>query len=937
MPPAAGLSIAVLGPPVVLVDGSSMAVDTRKATALLAFVALADGPVRRDTLAGLLWPETDPDRARSTLRRTLSTLRGALGNRWLETERDSVSLEPGGVRLDVAELRRLVADCSSHGHPAAEPCGRCLETLQSAVALYRGPFLAGFGLRDSVEFDDWQQLTADELRREAAGAFDLLVAALSRHGDTAQAVAVARRRLALDPLHEPAHRQLIRAYAGNGERSGALAHYRECVRVLDRELGVRPLDETTALYHAIVEGTYAPPVAPPLPPPLRPDAAEPHALVGRERELAQLAELHRAVGPDGRLVGLVGEAGIGKSRLGEELVGMVEELGGRAETVRCFQEESELAYGVAIELARSAVSRGDLPGDRPWWLAEVARLVPELGPAPAGAVDSIAAQARFYEAICELLLHQLAGPVPGVVFVDDAHWADEASLGLVRYLAHRLRGRPILVALSWRPEDVPPEHPVAQLLADSRREARSQVIALGRLTAADVAELVSGAGQADDLAGRLYRESGGLPFFVVEYLDALARLSGDSSDWPVPRGVRDLLAARVASLSELGGQVLAAAAVLGRSFDAETVRDASGRSDEEVVFALDELVARGLVVEGAEGLLDFRHDQARDLVYGGMTMARRRLLHRRAASALSTRGRRDVQAAVVAHHLALAGDEAGAAAAYMLAGERARALYANTEALGHFRAALALGYADPASVHRELGDLETLAGDYGAALASYETAAALSPPEDRPELEHRIGGVHLRRGAWELAEASLAVATAGLEGEAKARAVADRSLAAHRRGEPGAAQQLASEANELAEAAGDGRARAQARNILGILAASRGDSVTAIAELEASLALAEAAHDTAAEAASLNNLALAVAAGGDSARAIELTQAAVARTAVLGDRHREAAVRNNLADLLHEAGRRDEAMAELKAAVAIFAEIGEEGKLEPEIWKLSEW
>jgi DNA-binding SARP family transcriptional activator len=936
VPSAEGLSIALLGTPVILVDGRPMAVDTRKATALLAFVALAAGPVRRDTLAGLLWPETDPDRARSTLRRTLSTLRGALGNRWLETERDLVALDGEGVTLDVATLRSLVADCSSHGHNGAEPCDRCVETLQRAVALYRGPFLAGFGLRDSVEFDDWQQFTGDELRREVATAFDLLVAAHLRRGDTPQAVAVARRRLALDQLHEPAHRQLIRAYAANGERSAALAHYRECVRVLDRELGVRPLDETTALYHAIVEGTFATPPVPPAPPPTV-EADPGYQLVGRARELAILAESYAAVGPDGRLVVVGGEAGIGKSRIGAELVDLVGSRGGRFESVRCFQEESELAYGVAIELVRGAASRRDLAADPPWWMSEAARLLPELGSPPAGAVDSLAAQAHFYEAICELLVNHLSGSAPGLIFVDDAHWADEASLGLLRYLVHRLRGRPLFVAVSCRFDEVPPDHPVAQLVADARHDRRSQVITLGRLTAPDVAQLVSAAGQAGELAGRLFKESGGLPFFVVEYLDALARRSEDTSDWPVPRGVRDLLEGRISALSELGAQVLAAAAVLGRSFDPETVRDASGRSDEEVVLALDELVAQGLIVEGADGLFVFRHDQARELVYGEMTLARRRLLHRRAASAVSTRGRRDVQAAVVAHHLALAGDERDAADAYVLAGERARTLYANSEALSHFRAALALGYADPAAVHREIGDLETLAGDYRTALSSYEAAAALAPPEKRAELEHRIGALHLRRGAWELAEASLAAATEGLDGEAKARALADRSLVAHRRGEPEVAQQFAVEASELAEAAGDVRARAQARNILGILAAGRGEVATAIAELEAGLALAEVAHDAGAEAASLNNLALAIAAGGDNARAIELADAAVARTVTLGDRHREAAVRNNLADLLRAAGRHDEAMAELKIAVSIFAEVGEEGELEPEIWKLSEW
>ena len=931
------LSIAILGPPVVEVDGRPLDVDTRKATALLAYLAVTGRPVQRDTLASLLWPETGPDRARSALRRTLSTLRSALDGRWLETDRDLVSLGKDNVWLDVAELRRLLAECTTHGHSSAETCPRCLEPLLAAAALHRGPFLAGFGLRDSVEFDDWEQLTADELRREVSGALDLLVDALAAAGEHVQAIAFARRRLALDPLHEPAHRQLIRTYAVGGDRSAALEQFRECVRVLDRELGVRPLAETTALYHSVVEGTFAPAPVPPAAA-YRADPDSAFAFVGREREVRALADAYGAVGPDGRLVVIVGEAGIGKTRLGEGLLREVAAGGGAALGVRCFQEEAVLAYGVVIELVRGALAGREPPDDAPWWLAEAARLLPELGPAPAAAVDSGATQALFYEAICELLLYALGTSPPGVVFVDDAHWADEASLGLLRYLAHRLHERPLLVVVSWRPEEVLIKHPIRRLLTDARQDRAGRVITLGRLTQGDVTKLVESTGRDGDLGVRLFKKSGGLPFFVVEYLDALARDGTDTTDWPVPGGVRDLIGARLATLGDLAMQVVAAAAVLGRWFDPDTVRDVSGRGDEEVVLSLEELVARGVLIEGAEGALDFRHDQARDLVYEEMTLARRRLLHRRAAAALGARGHRDAQAAVIAHHLDLAGDEEEEAARlYRVAGDRARALYANAEALGHYRASLAHGNPDRAALHLGIGDLETLAGNYGAALASYETAAALAPPDLTPSIEHRIGVLHLRRGEWELADASLVAALCGSEGEAAARATADRSLVAHRRGRSDEARELAAAALELAEQANDGRARAQARNILGILASSRGDHDAAVADLGASLGLAEVAGDVGAQAAALNNLALAVAAAGDSRRAIELTEAGILLTVTLGDRHREAALRNNLADLLHAAGRRQEAMAELKQAVAAFAEVGEAGKLEPEIWKLSEW
>jgi DNA-binding SARP family transcriptional activator len=929
------LSIALLGAPLAEIDGRPLVVDTRKAIALLAYLAVTDRPARRDTLAGLLWPETKPERARSALRRTLSTLRSALGGRWLDAGRELVTLEREDVVLDLAEFRRLVAECEGHGHTRAETCDRCLTPLRQAVALDRGPFLAGFGLRDSVEFDDWQQLVGEEVQRDLGVALDRLAEVLAARGDHTEAISVARRRLALDPLHEPAHRRLIRVYAECGDRSAALEQYRACVRTLDRELGVRPLDETTTLYHAIVEGSLAPVTRQPDHPSPRASVSGP-PLIGRERERAVLREASDSVGPDGRLVLVVGEAGIGKTRLGEELLSSVERDGGCAIGIRCFQDEVNLEYGVVSQLARAALTAAESHPVDGWWRAEVARLVPELGPATKDALDSIAAQARFYEAVCGLVEAVARSASKAVIFVDDIHWADDASLRLLAYLARRLRARPLLVVLSMRPEDATPGHGAQRLLHEAKRDRQASVLALPRLSLEDVIELMRSRGRDGRLGERLHRQTKGVPFFVIEYLEAIER-DPDAASWPLPGGIRDLLAARLATLDELALQVVAAAAVLGRSFDTETVRDTSGRSDEETVQALELLVARGLLVEGADGALDFRHEQARELVVDEMTLARRRLLHRRAAAALGARDRRDLLVAVIARHLELAGDDAAAAELYTAAGARARALYANVEALEHYRTALALGFPDVARIQLEVGDLETLAGDYGSALASYETAAATGETHERARIDHRLGLLHLRRGEWELADVRLAEAEASLVDATAARVLASRSLAAHRAGRPEAAERLARDALTRAEECEDAVAVAQARNVLGILAGSRGDHADAMAQLEASLTLARETGDRSIEVAAENNLALAVAATGDIDRAIDLTGEGLAVCVAIGDRHREAALRNNLADLLHVSGRDDESMEELKRAVAIFAEVGEEGKLEPEIWKLSEW
>lgn len=234
------LRIALLGAPSIEVGRKRIETDTRKATALLAYLAVSEQPQRRATLAALLWPDNDEQKGRGALRRTLSVLRTALGDRWLDTEGETIGLQRTGVRIDVAEFRRALRE------------GR----LTDAVTLYRGDFLQGFSLRDSSEFDDWQARQSDALRADYADALSRLATDAERAGDLAAAIAHAKRRLALDPLHEPGHRDLIRLYARSGDRTAALRQYREATRLLDQELGVAPVAETRALRDAIEAGTF---------------------------------------------------------------------------------------------------------------------------------------------------------------------------------------------------------------------------------------------------------------------------------------------------------------------------------------------------------------------------------------------------------------------------------------------------------------------------------------------------------------------------------------------------------------------------------------------------------------------------------------------------------------------------------------------------------
>ena len=210
--------------------------------------------------------------------------------------------------------------------------------------------------------------------------------------------------------------------------------------------------------------------------------------------------------------------------------------------------------------------------------------------------------------------------------------------------------------------------------------------------------------------------------------------------------------------------------------------------------------------------------------------------------------------------------------------------------------------------------MHTIRGEYRAALAAYETAAAIGSSDRLAGIEHKLGRVHDRRGQWDLAERHFEAALE-LGGE-QARVYADRSLAARHRGADGrGARARRARARRWPRHPVTPRRSPRPTTSSGMLRDDR-------AHLERSLALAETLPDPSVAVAALNNLALACARAGDRERALELTERAVALCTRQGDRHREAALYNNLADLLHHEGRSEEAMASLKHAATLFAEIG---------------
>jgi len=249
------LALYLLGPPRLERDGEPVQVKRRKVMALLAYLAVTGQPHSRESLVTLLSPELDASRARNELRRTLSVLNHLLGKDFLVADRETVGLSPlAQLWLDVAQFRRLLAECDAHDHPPDAACPDCVPPLTDAVELCRDDFLAGFNLPDSLAFEEWGFFQSEGLRNQLAGVLQRLVRWHSAQSEHEPAIAHARRWLALDPVHEPAQRQLMVLYAQAGRREAALHQYELCCQVLADELGLEPSAETTALYERIRAG-----------------------------------------------------------------------------------------------------------------------------------------------------------------------------------------------------------------------------------------------------------------------------------------------------------------------------------------------------------------------------------------------------------------------------------------------------------------------------------------------------------------------------------------------------------------------------------------------------------------------------------------------------------------------------------------------------------
>src|SRR3989449_1508191 len=414
------LRLAVLGTPEVFHDGSRLTFALRKALALLLYLAVEGGMHSRSKLAALLWPDSEPADARKTLRNALTLLRHLLADAspaqhsHLLSEHELLGLHPQApLELDLEVVQQVYRAAQRHSTLPAEPQRAALVAeFQQALVLVRGPFLDGFWLGEESPFDEWVQASQQQWQVRVQLLCERLSAFQEAGGELEQARATLTRWLALDPLSEEASRRLMRVHLALGDPSAALQVYATCRARLAEELQVKPSAETVALAAHIRESSSRsrgnsrsrPSMAESRPPT---ELVVP--LVGRAAAFSQLVRSFQQVRqgqPQAMLV--VGEAGIGKTRLAGEVVAWAWAQGAAVLGGQAFEVGGRLPYQPLVEAVRPRLEEENAPEDLldDLWLAELSRLLPELRvrypDLPAPTRDELVARARLFEAVARL-------------------------------------------------------------------------------------------------------------------------------------------------------------------------------------------------------------------------------------------------------------------------------------------------------------------------------------------------------------------------------------------------------------------------------------------------------------------------------------------------------------------------------------------------------
>ncbi len=711
------LELALLGPPEVRRSGEPVRLRTRKALALLTFLALEGGMQPRARLTALFWPEFAETQGRSSLRNTVSYLRETLGDHFVAA-RDALGLREG-FTLDFFALEAAGrASELNPGHADLEK-----RELEQAIDAYRGDFLEAFSLPDAPGFDDWVAAQREVARQWLDGALERLLGVHHAQGDLEAALDLAKRRLRLEPLNEIAHRQVMQLHLEAGNRAAALEAYRACRAALQRELGIEPSNETQELALRLRHGPSeegklgatqnTEPQARVAPVPLQhwlttleSNGLENVPFVGREREWAAL----EAAWSKNQVIYISGEPGVGKTRLALEFA----RSRGIFVTLRGRPTDANVPYALIARAIRAVAA------DRPnleyplWARRELSRLVPELEDGDAPPLRSDAERLRLFDAFVAWGLRAFERHAS--IVLDDLHLWDVSSFEVGAYGAVRALER--VVSGSGPGESNAREHPresdhprpteplrtivvlrnhelpegIMERMQRQLENDRAAMIELEPLPASALANLMRHHApnlndqELETYQQPLYRLTGGNPLFVLEMLRTLADtglhalLEHDRRSLPRSERVARLIARRLEQLSRDAKHLARVAAIAAEEFNLTLAGSVLGANEFTLLDASEELEVAGVLRGGK-----LAHDLLSDAVLEGLPVAARALLHARVLDSLElTPG---VSAATLAHHAFEAGRMVSVVRHSLNAGDDAFKLYAMPDAIYQYERA----------------------------------------------------------------------------------------------------------------------------------------------------------------------------------------------------------------------------------------------------------
>ncbi|HRW09104.1 MAG TPA: BTAD domain-containing putative transcriptional regulator [Caldilineaceae bacterium] len=696
-------SLCLLGTFQLIHHGQPLILGQPRLEELLALLALRPGvPVARTQLAYHFWPDSSERQARTNARNLLFKLKQLWPqvDEVIEIGRTEVTWR--GDAAVVLDSQSFLDYCNKADE--AVPAAERVPLLVEAVASYGGELLPS-------SYAEWVLTEREQLRLRFVAALEALIdglLALRRYDEALQRATQLRDH---DPLHEASYRLMMQIHSLLGDRVAALRVYHACVSMLEKELGVEPSPATSRLHAQLVQRSPTTDKA------TAPAVNQRPRLIGRHAEWQQLQQIWRTVQTgNAHAVIIWGEAGIGKTRLAEELLDWVQRLGHVAASSRSYAAQGALSYAPITEWLRAPTVQPALSAIDDLYRVEVARLLPELLtdrpdlPAP-GPLTETWQQQRFLQSIAHALA-AVAGPL--LLHLDDMQWSDQETLVLLQFLLHSSRREPLLILGTVRTEDAVENQPLHDLVAALRHQTQLTEVTLAPLSQTEVTELAqqtAGAAISSDTAQELYAASEGHPLFLIETVrsDLTARSSGlreptnraalatDHGLTAIPPKIYSLFVARLGQLSATAQQVASIAAVIGRAFTYPVLQAATTLDESNLVDALDELWTRRIIREQGGDRYDFSHDRIREVAYQEISRARRRLFHRQVAEALTAihgNGLDDIAGELAAHY-AQAGDSEQAYRYYWQAAHVALTQYALGQAALMFDAALAHASTDP--------------------------------------------------------------------------------------------------------------------------------------------------------------------------------------------------------------------------------------------------